>query len=472
MPGGQMRPPTADSQRPYTSAGGRPVTSAGAFDRDAQYTYSQEWTLEEEESDVEDDLFAFGPPSTADQQGNPRQEFQQQQHQLYAQSFDPVYQPAQQQQVLSAPKDVGSSPPAPAYPSPTFDPNARYPADTMAASQAALVSFPLMSRHRRRKEKQWQVWVGDILPSLLPTYFKLLATTKSLQAEPVLSEPTPCSCEGRIRDLSIVIVRFTASTTRALSMLAMVPTLAVDLRVLSFVSKLFVHLPPNHTAWCQAVESFLSSQGYKLAGEDPLRRRFSNALNFYNHLENLAQQHIETLRSRVQSGGGDANLPGDIDNFADIPSTPQRKRSRTHDSPNSHTTTEGGEVSGENPFNDPPNRERPSDYLRSRCPACFGGKFPRPSLQGPDALVCLDACFTQKRRPSERDPPLMHPRSVFIPELLVNQMDEYITLQRSAHRRGAHGDESDDEDRREDGLPISNAVLAGCEKSFTAADES
>ncbi|KAJ8462008.1 hypothetical protein ONZ45_g18090 [Pleurotus djamor] len=231
------------------------------------------------------------------------------------------------------------------------------------------LSFPLMSRHRRRKEKQWQVWVGDILPSLLPTYFKLLATTKSLQAEPVLSEPTPCSCEGRIRDLSIVIVRFT-------------------------------------------------------------------------------------------------------DNFADIPSTPQRKRSRTHDSPNSHTTTEGGEVSGENPFNDPPNRERPSDYLRSRCPACFGGKFPRPSLQGPDALVCLDACLAQKRRPSECDPPLMHPRSVFIPESLVNQMDEYITLQRSAHRRGADGDESDDEDRREDGLPISNAVLTGCEKSFTAADES
>ena len=42
------------------------------------------------------------------------------------------------------------------------------------------------------------------------------------------------------------------------------PTLAVDLRVLEFVKRLFVQLTPNTTAWCEALESFLDAQGYKL----------------------------------------------------------------------------------------------------------------------------------------------------------------------------------------------------------------
>ena len=36
-----------------------------------------------------------------------------------------------------------------------------------------------------------------------------------------------------------------------------------------------------------------------------------------------------------------------------------------------------------NPFPEPPPRGRPSDYLRSRCPLCFGGNFPRcPDSKG------------------------------------------------------------------------------------------
>ena len=41
------------------------------------------------------------------------------------------------------------------------------------------------------------------------------------------------------------------------------PTLAVDLRVLELVKKLFVRLTPNMTAWCEALENFLEAQGYK-----------------------------------------------------------------------------------------------------------------------------------------------------------------------------------------------------------------
>ncbi|KIN96721.1 hypothetical protein M404DRAFT_162394, partial [Pisolithus tinctorius Marx 270] len=42
------------------------------------------------------------------------------------------------------------------------------------------------------------------------------------------------------------------------------PTLAVDLCVLEFVKTLFVWLTPNTTAWCEALESFLDAQGYKM----------------------------------------------------------------------------------------------------------------------------------------------------------------------------------------------------------------
>lgn len=39
------------------------------------------------------------------------------------------------------------------------------------------------------------------------------------------------------------------------------------MHVLEFVQELFLNISPNHTAWCKTVESFLGSQGYKLAGE-------------------------------------------------------------------------------------------------------------------------------------------------------------------------------------------------------------
>lgn len=45
------------------------------------------------------------------------------------------------------------------------------------------------------------------------------------------------------------------------------PSLAVDIRVLEFVTKLFVRVAPNNTAWSGAVEDFLGERGYHLAGE-------------------------------------------------------------------------------------------------------------------------------------------------------------------------------------------------------------
>lgn len=65
------RPSTS---RPHTSSGSglaRPTTAAyypDTYDRDQQYTYSQDYSTEEEEGEESEaeDVFAFGPPATAD----------------------------------------------------------------------------------------------------------------------------------------------------------------------------------------------------------------------------------------------------------------------------------------------------------------------------------------------------------------------------------------------------------------------
>ncbi|GLB37836.1 putative OPT oligopeptide transporter protein [Lyophyllum shimeji] len=118
------RPPSsADSSRPYTSDGGRPTTSAGngaVYGHDPQYTYGPDYDIEEEEEEEEsedEDVFAFLPPSTAEQQQQqPLQHDYPQNH-----ATDPPSGPI-----------FANSVPSPhiTFPSPTFDPYARFPADS------------------------------------------------------------------------------------------------------------------------------------------------------------------------------------------------------------------------------------------------------------------------------------------------------------------------------------------------------
>ncbi|KAJ3833283.1 hypothetical protein F5878DRAFT_546843, partial [Lentinula raphanica] len=66
---------------------------------------------------------------------------------------------------------------------------------------------------------------------------------------------------------------------------------------------------------------------------------------------------------------------------------------------------------------------RPSDYLRRRCPLCFGGR--NESTEDLSCIVCLDACFTQKNNArSHRDPERQHPKSVFVPEIMSKSMED------------------------------------------------
>ncbi|KAJ8487070.1 hypothetical protein ONZ45_g14459 [Pleurotus djamor] len=301
-------------------------------------------------------------------------------------------------------------------------------------------SAPPMSLHRRKKEKQWQSWLGEVIPSVVPAYLEVVARTQffRLSATPQVSS---CTCVAPPRPLNVVLVRF---------------------HVLELIR-------------LDALEEFLRGQGFRLSGEDTLRRRFANAHQFYNCLQHKVLALIDSKISELQELEAPISEPhveDGLENESDEPAdegapptTPARERH--------HRSTEDSAPapSPVNPFEDPATHDRPSSYLRRRCPACFGGKFPFNGLQGPDVIVCIDACFTQKRRPSEKDPVLRHPRSVFIPDAITCSMEAYVNNIRGTHQPTTQlGD--NEEDTRDERLPISNAVLAGCEKSFTAADDS
>ncbi|KAL0568123.1 hypothetical protein V5O48_013862 [Marasmius crinis-equi] len=107
----------------------------------------------------------------------------------------------------------------------------------------------------------------------------------------------------------------------------------------------------------------------------------------------------------------------------------------------------------------PPPLNRPSEYLRSRCPLCFGGS---------DFELNLDAI----------DPLKTHPGSVFMAEEEVEAMEETVESIRpckpTAKRAGVEVEdvaEEDEEDDYEGSMKVPRSALDGCEASFTAADE-
>ncbi|KAJ7199404.1 hypothetical protein GGX14DRAFT_373190, partial [Mycena pura] len=128
-----------------------------------------------------------------------------------------------------------------------------------------------------------------------------------------------------------------------------------------------------------------------------------------------------------------------------------------------------------NPFGEPPPLKWPSKYLIRRCPACFGGLEHDPSKEV-DVQVCADACFTQKRRRTKggRDPPRMHPRTLFVPETTADDMSAYVEGVRPPPKskpvkKQARTEEP--QDGYDEGLKVPRSVLNDCEASFKAADE-
>lgn len=137
------------------------------------------------------------------------------------------------------------------------------------------------SRTRRRRATQWKRWTEEIIPMLIKPYMQLMATTKSLRCCPPEPGRFNCTCAFG-QDVSITVVRFSELEQvvlrrcdkhrislqliqRGLFPCApLVPSLAVDMRVLEFVRVLFLRVSPNATAMSKTFEDCLSAVGFKL----------------------------------------------------------------------------------------------------------------------------------------------------------------------------------------------------------------
>ncbi|GBE84392.1 hypothetical protein SCP_0603710 [Sparassis crispa] len=197
------------------------------------------------------------------------------------------------------------------------------------------------------------------------------------------------------------------------------------------------------------LEYFLGERGYKLTTRDSLHRRFGNALLWYSNLVNATDRHIQSILERAR--------PPPLRDASTPPAAERAERLPTFQA--SNDAEEGIEPDPENvqqpegtPFSGASHGERPSEYLRARCPLCFGGTTCSSEDGIPDIIVCIDACFTQKRRKGQgggRDDP------------------------RHASDNRPHRTQPtvEEEDEYEPGLKLPRSVLNGCHESFLAADE-
>ena len=171
-----------------------------------------------------------------------------------------------------------------------------------------------------------------------------------------------CSCSAPLQLLAMGL--FPASP--------LWPTLAVDLNMLDYVNELFVRSPPNTTAWCDSLEAFLGARSYKLETRDAIRRRFGNALQWYGHL--IAQK--ELLISGVINEG---RLKIEADIKPPLESEDLIEEGQNQEPPPSSSPTPTGDDASDQSHETTkatPDIPRPSEYLRQRCPLCFGGDNP------------------------------------------------------------------------------------------------
>lgn len=89
-------------------------------------------------------------------------------------------------------------------PLPTRDPSPFAYDDIFMTSQLDPDQQPFI---QRKKQKQWQRWTNEVIPSLISPYLSLLRTTESLRSipQPMVVE---CSCNSHARNLKVVGVYF------------------------------------------------------------------------------------------------------------------------------------------------------------------------------------------------------------------------------------------------------------------------
>jgi hypothetical protein len=240
------------------------------------------------------------------------------------------------------------------------------------------------SRHARRKHAQADRWNKDVLPLLIRPFMKFTRGLLSPPAAGASSPPIICQCGGRHRNLGVlfvsmeqledVVLDVCACRSAAVQILErgffpcapLYPTLAVSLHMLEFVAALFLHTAPNERAWAATVVGYLKARGYEFATGDSFRRRFSNALAYYQVLVRLVNAEMDRILEKDKGGVEtelDERTPANAREYHNVQTRPEvTTRASVHPDPDAATN--------DVPLN---NQTGPSAYLKSRCALCFGG---------------------------------------------------------------------------------------------------
>ncbi|KAI6043768.1 hypothetical protein EDC04DRAFT_2866198 [Pisolithus marmoratus] len=289
--------------------------------------------------------------------------------------------------------------------------------------------------------KQWQQWSSTTIPSLIEPYLVYRQQSGNLHdtvdynlpqlVRLCIFVPFLCSLSfmSGLQSVDLTLLQMGFFPCALLG-----PTLTVSLQVLSLVQQLFMCMPPNVLAWCESLEAYLGGMGYKVDTKGGLHHRFGNAYHWYCilkiSLDEYIQQHLQCA------------------------ATPPS---------NFHAASSS---SSHSPPGVPSSKMWPSEYLRQHCPLCFGSyNWQNDNPSHINAIVCIDACFTQKCRSGLQDDPVNPTATVFLSREDIDSMEH----EKSGHASKRH--HRDEDDGFEQGMRIPTSVLKGCNESFTAADE-
>jgi predicted HNH restriction endonuclease len=255
--------------------------------------------------------------------------------------------------------------------------------------------------------------------------------------------------------------------------------------MLEFVAALFLHVAPNERAWATTVVGYLRARRHEFATGDSFRRRFSNSLAYYQILIRTVNAEMTRL---VEEDKRESEEEAELDSRTPIHErtyiNAQNKPSLTSATHSHETISEGSSV-------DP--IDRPSAYLRSRCPLCFGGNHTDSARA--QLIVCIDGNFQIKRiRDKDRragyegvtgshDPPIISPSTIILSREYLEHWEKKVLatrpeqVSRSGRKRKANETTEDDTadpqeaDKVEAGLHAPNSTYDACQQSFIAADE-
>ncbi|KIJ30560.1 hypothetical protein M422DRAFT_267904 [Sphaerobolus stellatus SS14] len=382
-------------------------------------------------------------------------------------------------------------------------------------------------RHRIRRIRQYTRWQEEVIPKLIQPYLKMRYHTKSGSIPSVVEEQSglplgellPCTCSQKGYRIRVILaywdrleemrVRYCRCQPAAVTLMKygffacspIQPSIAFDVNLLELISLTMLNLAPNITGWTLALEAFWLKKGYTLGLHEALRKRFSNALQWYNVLEDAAKVATETRIDVImaceaviptttpvvpQQSGNDDMEGGvlihkrkreDMETGGPVSKKVCTSVNDTNAAPPWETpiqpllaTTQQSPLKPPQPSVDydlptldqptpQPCLTSPSEYLKSCCPACFGWKKPVLKTSQSHVLVCIDGNFTQKCLKGKYDDPMLrHPQSHFIPEEELDQMEKLVEELRMKNKGKRHYKTT-----------VPEEVLDECEESFIAA---